>query len=229
MAELPVGDEDWADTPAADTSSGMPGVMSGLDVGAKIVGFGFGQRERKKARKQRKKAHQEWERNTTDLGYRREATYRYERGRINNAIASMYKARGWELPTEQKPGAFTTRALPGEGALYPEDTKTYPTSEAKEIVGQMPESTEEDMMEAPMEESEEIVGDMAPEAPDTDVVAEEAKDRRAFTGAEGIGATGGGDIIMPDVATEGNAPSKINVAVDPDEYKALQLLRRRTA
>jgi hypothetical protein len=56
-----------------------------------------------------------------DASLRREATYRGQRQALAGAIESFYKQKGWELPKHYA-GEYTTRALPGEGPLYPEDS-----------------------------------------------------------------------------------------------------------
>lgn len=88
-------------------------------IGSAVVGLGIGELQRKRERDALGDARDEARAGREDLGQRREATYRHNREGLQGAIDQYYQARGWKVP-ERLPGAFTTRALPGEGALYPE-------------------------------------------------------------------------------------------------------------
>lgn len=81
-----------------------------------IAGIGSYFMNRNAAKQDTKNQRQSKDR-AEDTDIRREATYRANRGRLQNAIADFYKQKGWAMP-EAPEGAFTSRALPGEQPIY---------------------------------------------------------------------------------------------------------------
>lgn len=99
----------------AASGFGPAGMAIGSGVGSAIGGSFDEARDRKASKRNADKATAALD----DLSMRREATYRASRTQLQGAIEDFYKQKGWPLP-EVKPGAYTTRALPGEGPLYPD-------------------------------------------------------------------------------------------------------------
>lgn len=95
-----------------------------------------------------------------DASMRREATYRNSRQGLQNAIESFYKEKGWALP-EKKPGAYTTRGLPGEGPLYPEGgAPPVPVGNAEAMSSDGEASSAESASNAPVDMNSVDVGSM---------------------------------------------------------------------
>jgi hypothetical protein len=92
-------------------AAAIPAVVAG-------TGLAIGELERKQERDALARSRRTAEAGREDLGQRREATYRSDRQGLQGAIDQYYQSRGWKVP-ERLPGAFTTRALPGEAPLYP--------------------------------------------------------------------------------------------------------------
>lgn len=117
-------------------------ILSGIGAGAKIISA-------EQTKSQLKKAGKEQEAALDDLSLRREATYRNSRIGLQGAIEDFYKQKGWKIP-ERLPGAFTTRGLPGEGPLYPEEGATSvpltaDESDAVQIANQIDSGTPSDV------------------------------------------------------------------------------------
>lgn len=96
-------------------TGGPAGMAIGSGIGSALGGSVDEGRNRRAIKNNTRQA----EAARDDLSMRREATYRASRQGLQNAIEDFYKQKGWALP-DKKPGAFTTRGLPGEAPLYPE-------------------------------------------------------------------------------------------------------------
>lgn len=132
-----------------------------LAVAGPALGLGIGELERKQERDALARSRRTAEAGREDLGQRREATYRNNRQGLQGAIDQYYQARGWKVP-ERLPGAFTTRALPGEAPLYPEEGSQAPSKASDSEGDTSSEATSVAAKQAPVEAPEATVTEEQP-------------------------------------------------------------------